>query len=103
MCPRSRRPSSRNASTEVTFPCSPFEAGIADLPDHDQHRIPTGEFPHRFAELSPGDEIVVYCRSGSRSAWAVAVLMQQGYERVYNLQGGVLGWKNEVDPSLRAY
>ena len=66
----------------------PFEAGIADLPDHGQHRIPTGEFPLRFAELSPKDEIVVYCRSGSRSAWAVAVLMQQGYERVYNLQGG---------------
>ena len=81
----------------------PFEVSIADLPEHDQHRIPTGEFPLRFAELSPKDEIVVYCRSGSRSAWAVAVLMQHGYERVYNLQGGVLGWRTDVDPSLRAY
>ena len=50
----------------------PFEVAIADLPEHDQHRIPTGEFPLRFAELSPKDEIVVYCRSGSRSAWAGA-------------------------------
>ena len=81
----------------------PFEVGIADLPDHEQHRIPTGEFPLRFAELSPQDEIVVYCRSGSRSAWAVAVLMQHGYERVFNLQGGVLGWRTDVDPTMRAY
>jgi adenylyltransferase/sulfurtransferase len=81
----------------------PFEQKLADLPEIGQHRIPTGEFPHRFSELDAADEIVVYCRSGSRSAWAVAVLMQQGYERVYNLQGGVLGWRRDVDPSLNAY
>jgi adenylyltransferase/sulfurtransferase len=81
----------------------PFEQKIIDLPEHGQHRIPTGEFPHRISEIDPSAEIVVYCRSGSRSAWAVAVLMQQGYEQVYNLQGGVLGWRRDVDPSLNAY
>ena len=81
----------------------PFEQRIADLPDHGQHRIPTGDFPHRFSELRPEDEIVVYCRSGSRSAWAVAVLRQKGYERAYNLHGGVLGWRTDVDPTLVAY
>jgi rhodanese-related sulfurtransferase len=81
----------------------PFEQKIADLPDHDQHRIPTGDFPHRYSELNPDDEIVVYCRSGSRSAWAVAILQQRGFERAYNLHGGVLGWRADVDPSLAAY
>jgi len=80
-----------------------FEVAIADLPDHGQVRIPTGEFPQRFGELDQGSELVVYCRSGSRSAWAVAVLMQSGYEKVLNLRGGVLGWRAEVDSSLRAY
>ena len=80
-----------------------FEVAIADLPDHGQVRIPTGEFPQRFGELDQGAELVVYCRSGSRSAWAVAVLMQSGYEKVLNLRGGVLGWRAEVDSSLRAY
>lgn len=79
------------------------EAAIADLPEHGQVRIPTGEFPARFAEVDPEGEVVIYCRSGARSAWATAVLMQQGYERVLNLRGGVLGWRLEVDPSLRAY
>ncbi|MDC0160118.1 rhodanese-like domain-containing protein [Gemmatimonadales bacterium] len=79
------------------------EAEIADLPDHDQLRIPTGEFPGRTGEVSAEADVVVYCRSGGRSAWAAAILMQQGYERVLNLRGGVLGWRAEVDPSLRAY
>lgn len=81
----------------------PVEATIADLPDHGQRRIPTGEFPARFAELDPASELVIYCRSGARSAWATAILMDHGYERVFNLRGGVLGWRVEVDPSLAAY
>ena len=80
-----------------------FEVAIADLPDHGQVRIPTGEFPQRYGELDPDAELVVYCRSGSRSAWAAAVLMQSGYENVLNLSGGVLRWRAEVDPSLTAY
>jgi rhodanese-related sulfurtransferase len=80
-----------------------FEVAIADLPDHGQVRIPTGEFPQRFEELDREADLVVYCRSGSRSAWAAAVLMQSGYEKVMNLTGGVLGWRAEVDPSLTAY
>jgi len=80
-----------------------FEVEITDLPDHGQLRIPTGEFSARFGELSTDSEIVVYCRSGGRSAWAAGILAQQGYQRVLNLAGGVLGWRAEVDPTLRAY
>ena len=79
------------------------EAEIADLPQHDQLRIPTGEFPQRMDEVSPDADVVLYCRSGGRSAWATAILMQRGYERVLNLKGGVLGWRADVDPTLRAY
>ena len=81
----------------------PFEAAIADLPDHGQIRIPTGEFSRRYGELDPEDDLVVYCRSGSRSAWAVQLLMANGYGKVRNLEGGVLQWRQDVDPSLTAY
>ena len=81
----------------------PFEADIADLPEHGQLRIPTGEFGVRMEEIDRDADIVVYCRSGARSAWAAAILIQQGYERVTNLEGGVLGWRADVDPSLAAY
>lgn len=80
-----------------------FEIDIADLPDHGQLRIPTGEFPSRVDEIDRDAEVVVYCRSGSRSAWACSILAQHGYPRVLNLAGGVLGWRAEVDPDLTAY
>lgn len=80
-----------------------FERRIADLPDTGQHRIPVGELLARMDEVDPSAEIVVYCRSGSRSAWAAKILLSKGYEKVLNLQGGVLAWRQDVDPSLRAY
>jgi sulfur-carrier protein adenylyltransferase/sulfurtransferase len=81
----------------------PFEPAIADLPEHGQLRIPTGEFTHRIDEIDSGREVVLYCRSGQRSEWAAKLLLQRGFERVFNLTGGVLAWRVEVDPSLRAY
>lgn len=81
----------------------PFEVSIADLPDRGQIRIPMGELPQRYSELDPDSELVVYCRSGSRSARATRFLMGNGYEKVYNLEGGILRWRQDVDPSLTAY
>lgn len=82
----------------------PFERDIADLPEHGQLRIPTGEFLQRMAEIDAQEEVVLYCRSGSRSEWAAKLLQQKGHDgKVLNLRGGVLGWRQEVDPSLRAY
>ena len=80
-----------------------YEAEIVDLPEHGQLRIPTGEFTHRWEELDRGKELVIYCRSGRRSDWAARLLLKNGYERVFNLQGGVLAWREEVDPDLPAY
>jgi adenylyltransferase/sulfurtransferase len=80
-----------------------FERRIADLPDNGQHRIPVGELMARMGEVDRSGEIVVYCRSGSRSAWAAKLLQSKGYERVLNLKGGVLAWRQDVDPSLQAY
>lgn len=81
----------------------PFEPAIADLPDHGQLRIPTGEFMQRMSEIDSTQEVVLYCRSGQRSEWAAKLLIQRGFERVLNMTGGVLAWRAEVDPSLRAY
>lgn len=80
------------------------EAIISDLPDYgDKKKIPTGEFPMRMNDLDPEHSYVLYCRSGARSAWAVRLLLRGGFENVLNLKGGVLGWRQEVDPSLQGY
>jgi adenylyltransferase/sulfurtransferase len=80
-----------------------FETRIADLPPNGQIHVPTGEFLHRMKELDREHDIVVYCRTGSRSTWATRLLMDRGFDRVLNLKGGLMGWKAEVDPSIRAY
>lgn len=81
----------------------PFEQAIADLPEVGQLRIPVDEILERAGELDPDAEIVLYCRSGSRSGWATEQLVEKGFTNVWNLKGGLLGWRSEVDPSIRAY
>ncbi|MEO8548744.1 MAG: ThiF family adenylyltransferase [Kofleriaceae bacterium] len=54
--------------------------------------------------LVPADRdqsIAVYCRSGARSARACQLLQQLGYTRVINVQGGIVAWQRDIDPSVR--
>ncbi len=43
-------------------------------------------------------KILVYCRSGSRSAVVSRFLDKMGFKKVYNLQGGIIQWKNQNLP-----
>jgi sulfur-carrier protein adenylyltransferase/sulfurtransferase len=81
----------------------PFEWEIGNLEPQGARLIPLGELPQRFAEIDPADEVVLQCRSGARSAKALLFLRGQGYERLHNLAGGILGWSDEVDPSVPKY
>ena len=54
--------------------------------------VPLATVPLRLNEFSPKDTLVMVCRSGARSAQACMYLQQQGFEQVYNLQRGMLGW-----------
>lgn len=66
-------------------------------------RIPLGSLLGRLDELNPDEQIVVYCRSGSRSGRAMHMLRGSGFPRVTNLEGGILRWGREVDPTMPAY
>lgn len=58
--------------------------------------IPDYELAERAdAELEKGTTILVYCRSGGRSAGAAQTLADMGYEHVYDM-GGILSWPYEV-------
>ena len=64
--------------------------------------IPLGQLPSRLAELPSGQEIVVHCKSGVRSAKAVGILKEHGIE-AKNLKGGILAWIDKIDPTLAKY
>jgi len=67
------------------------------------HLIPLGDLPQRVNELDSSREIVAHCRSGKRSAEAAEFLRKAGFKKLWNLRGGILGWSDEVDPTVPKY
>lgn len=66
--------------------------------------IPMGEVMDHVAEISKDKKVVVHCRSGKRSATVIGALEQNhGFTNLYNLQGGILAWAAEIDPSMPNY
>jgi len=65
--------------------------------------LPLPELPARFAEVPRDREVVVHCKSGMRSAKAIEFLKGQGYTKLANLTGGILGWAEQVDPGMPRY
>ena len=65
--------------------------------------IPLGQLAARVSELDPGQELVVHCKMGGRSARAVEFLRQRGFDKSYNLAGGILAWIDRVDPTQSKY
>jgi adenylyltransferase/sulfurtransferase len=81
----------------------PFEWEIANLGAYGARLIPLDQITDRRAEIDPEADVVLYCRSGSRSAGALRQLRDHGYRRVSNLKGGLRAWAEEVDPSMPTY
>ena len=65
--------------------------------------IPMNEIPNRLTELDPSKEIVVYCKSGKRSAKVCEYLELNNYIDVKNLRGGILAWAKQIDSSILVY
>lgn len=65
--------------------------------------IPLGGILIEADKISKDKPVVVMCRSGKRSAAAIMQLQQLGYSNLYNLQGGILAWASEIDPTLNVY
>ena len=77
----------------------PYELESARLPGTID--IPMNQVPQRLAELDPDRPLVVLCRSGGRSRNVGNFLLQNGFQTVANLSGGLLAWAERIDPSLR--
>ncbi|GAA2145900.1 adenylyltransferase/sulfurtransferase MoeZ [Nocardioides koreensis] len=67
--------------------------------------IPKGEFlnGNALGELPSDKPIVLHCKSGVRSAEALAVLKGAGYADAVHVGGGVVAWVNQIDPSQPSY
>ncbi|HEY1089511.1 MAG TPA: rhodanese-like domain-containing protein [Rhodocyclaceae bacterium] len=65
--------------------------------------LPMRSIPQRLNELDADAEIVAICHHGMRSMQVAAFLEQNGFGKLYNLQGGVAAWAAQVDPTMPTY
>jgi adenylyltransferase/sulfurtransferase len=79
----------------------PHELAISRI--EGAQNVPLGELAGRLAELDCTQEIVLFCKSGSRSRRALELLVSAGIGKVKNLKGGINAWAKEVEPGLPVY
>jgi len=65
--------------------------------------IPLGTLPQSLAQLNRDSEIIAICHHGMRSADATNFLLQQGFQKVKNLVGGIDAWSTQVDGTVPRY
>jgi rhodanese-related sulfurtransferase len=65
--------------------------------------VPMNEIPNRYTEVDAEAEVVVICHHGVRSYHVARFLDHNGFSKVYNLQGGVDAWAQQVDPAMQKY
>ena len=60
--------------------------------------------PDSIDKISRNNKVIIYCRTGLRSGNIVKFLEESfSFDNVYNLDGGIMKWKNDVDSSLVSY
>lgn len=91
----------RNNHLKLVDVREPHELEISKLPD--ATNIPLGQLAARLSELDSADEMVVFCKGGTRSARALELLVSAGFKKVKNLKGGINAWAKEVDTNLPIY
>lgn len=64
----------------------------------DGQLIPLGDLPDRIDELKElqGEDIYIHCRSGARSDRAKQYLIANGYEKVHNVLGGIMAFRDSI-------
>jgi adenylyltransferase/sulfurtransferase len=81
----------------------PHEYEIVNIPGAvliPKDRILSGE---ALAEIPQDRPVVLHCKTGVRSADALAALHRAGFKDAVHVGGGVVAWAKQVDPSLPTY
>ncbi len=64
---------------------------------------PLSSFAEALRTFDSARDTVIYCKVGGRSAKAVRQLQEAGFRRVWNLEGGIIRWSEQVDPTVPRY
>ena len=80
-----------------------YELEICNLESVGARHIKLAVLPDKLDELHDDAPLIVMCRSGIRSAQAVAYLQTVGFRNAVNLAGGIVAWAQRIDPGMSTY
>lgn len=63
--------------------------------------MPVDDLEQRLEELDRNDEMLVYCRTGNRSTRAVQILRENGFNKIYHMADGIVGWERVGLPVVK--
>ncbi|MCB1938482.1 MAG: rhodanese-like domain-containing protein [Rhodocyclaceae bacterium] len=100
------------SSVQATLMINREDAVVLDVREQKEYyqghipnakHIPVAAIDARLKELEPYKQtpVIVCCAVGSRSAGVMAKLKKQGFEKVFNLQGGIAAWQQAGQPVSR--
>lgn len=74
-----------------------------DLSNLGGENIPLAGILLEVDKIAKDKPVILQCRSGKRSAQAMMLLQQEGFDNLSNLKGGIVAWQQEIDPSMEVY
>lgn len=80
----------QNTDIQIVDIRQPAEVASGTVPGAEV--MPMHTIPLRIQEIKQDKPVVLVCRSGARSSQACMFLAQNGFENIYNLRGGMMGW-----------
>ncbi len=91
----------RGAAPVILDVREPWEVAVCALPD--ARHIPMREIPAHTDDLPRDADVVIVCHHGVRSQYVASFLERLGFERLYNLAGGIDAWARDVEPTMAKY
>lgn len=78
---------------------SEFESG--HLIDSENMDYNQPDFRTAISQLAKDKPVLVYCRSGRRSSYAMEIMKELGFQQIYNLEGGIESWAQAKLPIIK--
>ena len=90
-----------NPSFVVLDVRTPDEFAAGHIENAENIDFYAADFQSQLKTLDRGNTYVVYCRSGRRSEGARDMMNDLGFEEVYNVRGGIVGWTDQGLPTVK--
>jgi rhodanese-related sulfurtransferase len=88
----------KESSSQIVDVRTPEEFSAGHIANAVNMDVTADDFEQQIETLDKDKPVMVYCKSGGRSARAASILKDKGFKNVYDLDGGIIGWEEAKKP-----